>query len=563
MFVCPVCASSFQAGGFCTEDGASLVDGASDPLLGTNVGSYRLAKLIGRGGMGAVYLGIHPGIGSRVAIKVLSPGASMDPTLVDRFFAEARSVNVIRHESIVNVLDLSVLPDGRPCITMEYLEGASLARHFAEARPSTLEFVARVGIEILGALSAAHALGITHRDLKPDNVFVTSLGRVKVLDFGIAKLRPEEGREHDGTRTGTLLGTPQYMSPEQALGQPVDPRSDLYSLGAILFEGVTGQRLYQADSLFELLRCHIQEPPRSPRSLRQDLPPAFENLILRLLEKDRARRIQTAAECKEALALILPEARGAASVPPTAASPGVVPPTIAATAVTLGTPSQPQSAKGSSIGLYIGIGGLLIAVIGIVVGGIALVGAGMLGWANARPTSSSAPPPPPDTTLAPAPPQPTTTTTTSDPAPLQNAKTIDPTTEIKNARTEARKVFTDSELVSFSLVGIDASGKLKLDTAQKSIGYVFRSPKQSQNGKKCMVMVSASMYGTFASAYEDTVYEYKSPTLVAPRCPVSRVVKEEAGNQPISSVSFQNQQGAWQWIVMIKGGAMRIRPDNC
>lgn len=570
MFVCPACATTADAGGFCTEDGTVLVDGATDPLLGITVGSYRLARLLGKGGMGAVYLGVHPGIGSRVAVKVLSPSASSDPTLVDRFFAEARAVNVIRHESIVNVLDLSVLADGRPCITMEYLEGAPLSRHFAEGTPSPLEFVARVAVEVLGALAAAHALGITHRDLKPDNVFITSLGRVKVLDFGIAKLRPSEGNPHDATATGTLLGTPQYMSPEQALGQSVDTRSDLYSLGAILYEGATGQRLFRAESLFELLRAHIEEPPQPPRSLRADLPPAFENLLLRMLEKDRTKRMQTAEECRAVLLAVQPDAgRGVSLPPPTALSPGAsspsgqvlpsssLPATVAATSVTLSTPSTPQSTS-SSVGIFVGIGGLLIAFLVV---GIVVIGGGV-----AYTMSKREPPAPP--TSASEPESTAGTVTTAAPTTASDNQTgstqrVDLSAELAEARKAARKQFPDAELTTVSATGVDATGKVDLSVNTKSVAYFFRSPSASKTTKKCMVSVSLSGYGTFATPYEDTVYECKQPTISAPRCAVSRVVKEEAGSSEIVSVTLQNQAGVWQWVVMLKGGALRIRPDNC
>lgn len=571
MFVCPVCATTATAGGFCTEDGTTLVDGATDPLLGTTVGSYRLARLLGKGGMGAVYLGVHPGIGSRVAVKVLSPSASSDPTLVDRFFAEARAVNVIRHESIVNVLDLSVLADGRPCITMEYLEGAALSRHFAEGTPSSLDFVARVGVEVLGALAAAHALGITHRDLKPDNIFITSLGRVKVLDFGIAKLRPTEGQHHDATATGTLLGTPQYMSPEQALGQSVDTRSDLYSLGAILYEGVTGRRLFRQDSLFELLRAHIEQPPEVPRSARPDLPPAFENLLLRMLEKDRNKRIQSAEECRAALLAVNPEAgRGVSLPPPTALSPGAqavssvssqnaVPsaqpaPTVGATSVTLSTPASTQRGS-SSVGLFVGIGGIVIA--------IAIVGVGIVAVAIGFALNRSPTTPPAAATTEPTPTSVTTTTTTPTETKTGSTKIVDLSAELNDARKAARKMFPDAELASISATGVDNTGKIDLSVPTKSVAYFFRSPIESKSSKKCMVSVSLSGYGTFATPYDDTVYECKQPTIVQPRCAVSRVVKEEAGGAEIVSVTLQNQAGVWQWVVMMKGGTLRIRPDNC
>jgi serine/threonine-protein kinase len=302
MFVCPECGHAAGAPGFCTEHGVSLIDAGADPLPGQRVGSYRIARLIGEGGMGRVYLAVQPEIGSRVAVKVLSGDATAGSASVERFFAEARAVNVIRHENIVSVLDLSRLPDGRPYIVMEYLEGAALSTLIAERGALPLGALTRALGEVLDALAAAHEKGIVHRDLKPDNIFITRGGRAKVLDFGIAKLKPELLSMEAHTSTGALLGTPHYMSPEQAQGRPAEPRSDLYSVGVILFEGATGTRPFDASSLYELLKQHIEHPPPSPRSMRGDLPPAYEAVILRALDKSLARRFQNARELSAALA---------------------------------------------------------------------------------------------------------------------------------------------------------------------------------------------------------------------------------------------------------------------
>jgi serine/threonine-protein kinase len=220
---------------------------------------------------------------------------------VERFFAEARAVNVIRHDNIVTVSDLASLPDGRPYIVMEYLDGAPLSAIIQRAGALPLGTLVTLMAELLDALGAAHDKGIVHRDLKPDNVFVTASGRVKVLDFGIAKLRPELGGISDATRTGSLLGTPHYMSPEQAAGRPVDHRSDLYSAGVILFECATGQRPFVVDSLYELLRAHVELMPTAPTVLRREIPPLLEQVLLRSLQKDPNFRFQSAAEFAEAL----------------------------------------------------------------------------------------------------------------------------------------------------------------------------------------------------------------------------------------------------------------------
>ena len=303
MFVCGECGWAQPTAGRC-NDGTTLVPIGDDLLLGTSLGPYRIARLLGVGGMGRVYKGVHPQIGSRVAIKVLSRECTDRPDLVERFFAEARAVNLVSHEGIVNVLDLSVLPDGRPYIIMEYLDGAPLSSIIDGARQRNtllpVGSVARMTVEVLDALAAAHAKGVVHRDLKPDNIFVTPGGRPKVLDFGIAKLQPELGG-NSATHTGSLLGTPQYMAPEQASGRSVDARADLYAIGCILYECMTLHRPFVADSLFDLLRKHIEEPVRPPRELRPDLPPDVEHVIVIALSKLPEHRFSSAAAMSQAL----------------------------------------------------------------------------------------------------------------------------------------------------------------------------------------------------------------------------------------------------------------------
>jgi serine/threonine-protein kinase len=302
MHVCPECGASLEQAGYCPEDGNELRPRGDDVLLGIPVGQYRIARLLGVGGMGRVYKAVHPQIGSRVAVKVLSRDCADNRELVDRFFAEARAVNLIRHENIINVLDLATLPDGRPYITMEYLDGQPLAEVMEQGGQLPLGSLARLVGEVLGALSAAHATGIVHRDLKPDNIFVSPQGRAKVLDFGIAKLMPELAGGHGPTRTGSLLGTPHYMSPEQANAQPVDARTDIYAMGVILYEGATGNRPFGGSSLFELLRQVLEQPPPPLRPIRPDMPPAYEAVVLRAMAKDPNQRFQSANELADALA---------------------------------------------------------------------------------------------------------------------------------------------------------------------------------------------------------------------------------------------------------------------
>ena len=280
-----------------------MVAAASDPLIGVEIGRYRLTSVIGEGGMGRVYLGVHPGIGSRVAVKVLSDACTQRPELLERFFAEARAVNLIRHENIVSVIDMAVLPTGQPYIVMELVEGRTLGA-LVRGVAAPLGGVVAVVSEVLAALAAAHAIGIVHRDLKPDNVMITAEGHAKVLDFGIAKLAPGLGNNHSPrTATGALLGTPAYMAPEQISGaEHVDARTDLYAAGVVLYECVTGRPPFVADTVFDLMRMHVDVAPRPPRALRSDLPPALEQVILMALEKDPARRFQSAGAMIAALA---------------------------------------------------------------------------------------------------------------------------------------------------------------------------------------------------------------------------------------------------------------------
>ncbi len=299
-YVCALCGQRYPEPGYCGADGGTLVVPA-DPLLGEQVGRWRLARVVGAGGMGRVYLGVQPDIGSRVAVKVLSEECARDPALIERFFAEARAVNLIRHEHIVNVLDLARLADGRPYIVMEFVEGGTLGELSRRGELSA-GMVVHVTLQVLEALAAAHRQGVVHRDLKPDNVLVTRGGQAKVLDFGIAKLAPSVvGTNSPRTQTGALLGTPEYMAPEQVSGGVIDGRTDLYACGVMLYELVTGQRPFVSGNLFALMRAHVEDQPVPPRALRADVPVGLEEVILRALAKDPAARFVDADDMANAL----------------------------------------------------------------------------------------------------------------------------------------------------------------------------------------------------------------------------------------------------------------------
>ena len=291
----------------------------ADPLIGATLGSYRVVRRLSQGGMGCVYLAEHPAIGSRVAIKVLLPRYAEDPEIVERFFNEARAVNLIGHENIVQILDFNTAT-GRSYFVMEYLAGETVHGLLKRAAPLSLERAGPIVLQCCRALAAAHAQGIVHRDLKPDNVFlIERAGRgdfVKLMDFGIAKLT-------DGgavrTQEGSWLGTPPYMSPEQAAGTgSVDGRSDVYALGVMLFQMVTGRLPFGTplDSAQTVLAAHLLAAPPRPRSIVPALPDDCEKIILKALAKQPQQRFQTMVEMHDALTACLLRNRLSVELPP-------------------------------------------------------------------------------------------------------------------------------------------------------------------------------------------------------------------------------------------------------
>ncbi|MCC6521551.1 MAG: serine/threonine protein kinase [Polyangiaceae bacterium] len=331
MFVCPECGASAEGAGPCERDGTARADPGTDGVLGTSLGSFRAARRLGRGGMGTVYLGVHPRIGSRVAVKVLHAEVAGVPDAVARFHAEARALAAIRHDGIVNAFDVGESADGRPFIVMELLAGDTLGELALQRGPLPLELAVRTLADVCDALEAAHARGIWHRDVKPHNVFVTTSGRTKLLDFGIAKLRREtaagRGSPDDlvpiTTVTGLLVGTPGYVAPEQVAGETADHRADLYALGVVAFEVLAGRRPFEAVGLFELLQQHVHAAPPPLRSLRPDAPAALEALVARALAKRPADRPPSAAAFGAALRAIQAEL-GAPRPAPEDAGPVIV-----------------------------------------------------------------------------------------------------------------------------------------------------------------------------------------------------------------------------------------------
>ncbi|HKE20482.1 MAG TPA: serine/threonine-protein kinase [Kofleriaceae bacterium] len=268
---------------------------AQDRLLGAKVGNYEVKQKLGEGGMGAVYLAVHPNIGKRVALKVLHPEFSSNEEVIGRFFNEAKAVNDIQHPNIVDIIDYGEMPSasgsGQRVVyfIMEFLAGDSLAKLIHDHAPLAPERAQLIALQIADALGASHRHGIVHRDLKPDNVMISARrdGRdfVKVLDFGIAKLTGDNPGSRR-TRTGIVMGTPAYMSPEQCEGRGlVDHRTDLYALGILLYEMLTGQVPFRGEGYGEVLVQHMTHLPRKPSTIRGVIPPHLEAVCLKALEK--------------------------------------------------------------------------------------------------------------------------------------------------------------------------------------------------------------------------------------------------------------------------------------
>jgi len=261
-----------------------------DPLIGATVGEYRIEDRIGEGGMGMVYRGLQPVIGKPVAIKVLRPELVGSESTARRFVDEARAANTIGHRNIIDIFSFGVLPTGEQYFVMEYLVGEPLSHYVRRTGALPVREAVDLLVELVSALSAAHAAGVVHRDLKPSNLFLVhepdGERLLKVLDFGIAKVLTND---RPNTQPGSILGTPEYMSPEQVRGEPSGPEADLYAVGVIAFELVTGQRPFHGRTA-EVMAQHLDAAPPGVSTLTPGVPPALDALVARLLSKRAADR---------------------------------------------------------------------------------------------------------------------------------------------------------------------------------------------------------------------------------------------------------------------------------
>ena len=279
----------------------------ADPRIGQVLQErYRIVRKLGEGGMGAVYEGEHLIIKKRVAIKCLHAQFATNPEIVARFHREALATTQIGHPNIVEVMDMGRFADGAVFMVLEFLEGRDWAHDIQATGPQPIGRVAHILAQVCDAVGAAHAKNIVHRDLKPENIFLLRRGDedfVKVLDFGISKMRGEGGENKGLTRTGTAMGTPYYMSPEQAQGKrEVDHRADIYSLGVILYQALTAQYPFDDESYPMLVLKICMEAPPPVTHFRPDVPADLEALCARMLAKKPDERPQSCAEIKAALA---------------------------------------------------------------------------------------------------------------------------------------------------------------------------------------------------------------------------------------------------------------------
>jgi eukaryotic-like serine/threonine-protein kinase len=326
MRVCPRCQARYPTSErFCKDDASVLVEPTDLERIGTTVGNYHLQDILGRGGMGTVFSGEHVYIGKKVAVKVLHPQFARYEDAVKRFLREARAASSINHPNIVDVTDFGPMPDGGVYFVMEYLHGTSLEDIIDKNGALPLHRALNVANQMALALAAAHDKGIVHRDLKPDNIMLirkpgrrdiiraidtdpddsSPTGRfviekeseydfVKILDFGIAKVITRDETSPGQTLAGAVFGTPEYMSPEAARGEEVDHRADIYSVGVILYDMVTGRPPFEAGAAAEVLAMQINQVPPPPRQAAPhvEITEAAERLILKAMAKVPEHRHQ-------------------------------------------------------------------------------------------------------------------------------------------------------------------------------------------------------------------------------------------------------------------------------
>jgi serine/threonine-protein kinase len=438
-------------------------------LINHTIGNYRVTSLLGEGGMGVVYLAQHPVFGRKVAIKLLHAVLARDPDIVARFFNEARAIHMVAHENIVEILDFGQTPDGQPYFIMEYLSGESLTEAIARG-PMTPEQVEAIAVQMCRALGAAHSKGIVHRDLKPHNVQLVIKAdgalQVKILDFGVAKiLASPDGASSVKTRTGSLMGTPLYMSPEQCKGAGIlDHRTDIYSLGVILFEMISGRPPFNAEGVGELFAKHMLEDPPSVTDFAPHAPPHMAAAIMKSLAKDAGARFQSMEDYRKAIV-------GEVKVTAPPASPGGMrrlsnasANTMAQTVSSRATTSTLSSAS-SEIDDELALKPKRTKLFAAVGGGVALLAVGYFAFFKEK-----APPP--------APPPMATTTAVKAPPPQPPPVPVKRTVTIRfEAEPAGAHVFRKKDDKDLGVVPVEIQlAKDAAKTGPEALAYVLRLP---------------------------------------------------------------------------------------
>jgi len=315
---CPQCSATYpDEYVVCPKDGTRLASGSPWETNSVIRGKYKILGKIGQGGMATVYRAHHQLLDEPRALKVINPELARDGMFVKRFKNEAINTRKLQHPNAVRVDDLDIAEDGRPFIAMEMVGGESLKDLIQRSGPLPCAHVVQIASQVCEALGAAHALGLTHRDIKPDNIVLLrgpdSKLLVKILDFGIASLKETAagagGMSSTLTGTGVVIGTPDYMSPEQAMGkrgEEIDGRSDIYSLGIVMYRMLTGVLPFKADTTVEMILHHIQDIPPAPQKLKPQLgiPDSISAIVMKALDKNRDKRFATAPAMGMALRLL-------------------------------------------------------------------------------------------------------------------------------------------------------------------------------------------------------------------------------------------------------------------
>jgi serine/threonine-protein kinase len=512
-------------------------------VIGQVIGNYRIVGELGRGGMGMVYRAEHIQLGRPAALKMLLPALSSDPGIVQRFFNEARAASAIDHPGIVEVYDFGTHTDGSAYIVMALLKGETLSNRLDRGALAPLEG-ASLMVQVLSALSAAHARGIVHRDLKPDNIFLVPNElmaggtQAKLLDFGIAKLGDDKAAGVK-TQTGMMIGTPAYMSPEQCMGLPdLDHRTDLYSAGCILFHILCGRPPFMSEhGTGMIIAAQMRDAPPDPRSLNPSIPPPLAAIVLRCLEKDPAARYQTATELKNALvtagahgtvsrppmstpdsyaptlAPTAPNTSAEAVAPTQASAPGVTPLPSVAGAGTSTTRSSAAAqvvsapaGKRSSAGRWLAIGGTLLVVGGIAVAVVLTQGGSSADRVDTAETAAPAAP----TVAAP------THAATEPPAHASEPPTPEPVTDPEQTRSVATETPCPEGMARSDDTRGNCCwpGQAWSSASERCVGLPSCPDGMKRKGESCIEVVAAKP--TTAPSTPTTTTPTTTPSSTAP-----------------------------------------------